>query len=101
MSRQYLIIPTSEVHKVDFSQICETSENTIRLSVDGLKTFVKWDQDEPSFIVNLNGADGPYNHAEILEILATDVWTFPSAYEDDLVAQSPSDESISVNTPDD
>ena len=77
MNRKYLIIPTSELHKVDFSQVCETSENTIRLSVDGLKTFVKWEQDAPSFIVNLNEADGPYDHAEILEILSTDIWTFP------------------------
>jgi len=31
----------------------------------------------PSFMVNLNEADGPYDHAEILEILSTDIWTFP------------------------
>ena len=74
MNRKYLIIPISELHKVDFTQVCETSENTIRLSVDGLKTFMKWEQEAPSFIVNLNETDGPYDHAEILKILNTEEW---------------------------
>ena len=41
MSRKYLIIPVSEVSKVDFSQVCETSEATLRKSVDETKTFIK------------------------------------------------------------
>ena len=49
MSRKYLIIPVSEVSKVDFSQVCETSEATLRKSVDETKTFIKWDGDDPSF----------------------------------------------------
>tara|TARA_B100000902_G_scaffold148581_1_gene145289 strand:- start:171 stop:416 length:246 start_codon:yes stop_codon:yes gene_type:complete len=77
MARKYLIIPTSEIDKVDFSQVCETSEDTLRFSVDGLKTFVKWENDEPAFIASLNETDGPYTNKEILEILSTDVWTFP------------------------
>ena len=75
MSRKYLIIPTSELSKVDFSQVCETSIETVRKSVDETKTFIKWDSDEPSFISNLTGTEGPYTKEEILTILATDVWT--------------------------
>jgi hypothetical protein len=78
MSRTYVIINTDEVSSVDFSQVEETSADTIRYSVDGTKTFVKFDSDTtPSFL------DGKtqYTHSEILTILATDEWTdlnFPS-----------------------
>ena len=41
MSRKYLIIPVSEVSKVDFSQVCETSETTLRKSVDRNKNIYK------------------------------------------------------------
>tara|TARA_R110002110_G_scaffold134048_1_gene316963 strand:+ start:986 stop:1225 length:240 start_codon:yes stop_codon:yes gene_type:complete len=72
MSRKYVIINADEVSSVDFSQVDETSESTIRFSLDGSKTFVKFDSDTtPSFL------DGKtqYSHSEILTILATDEWT--------------------------
>ena len=75
MSRKYLIIPVSEVSKVDFSQICETSEATLRKSVDETKTFIKWDGDDPSFISSLSNTEGTYNQSEILTILSGDDWT--------------------------
>ena len=75
MARKYLIIPTSELPKVDFSQICETSAETVRKSVDETKTFIKWDSDEPSFVSNLTETEGPYTKEEIRTILATDAWT--------------------------
>ena len=75
MTRKYLIIPTSELSKVDFSKVCESTANTVRKSIDETKTFIKWDGDEPSFISNLTGTEGPYTKEEILTILATDAWT--------------------------
>tara|TARA_R100000005_G_C4867255_1_gene125558 strand:+ start:339 stop:581 length:243 start_codon:yes stop_codon:yes gene_type:complete len=75
MQRTYLIIPTSELSKVDFSQVCETSAETVRKSIDETKTFIKWDDDEPSFVSNLTGTEGPYTKEEILTTLATDAWT--------------------------
>ena len=72
MSRKYVIINSDEVSSVDFSQVDETSADTVRYSVDGSKTFVKFDSDTtPSFL------DGKtqYSHSEILTILATDEWT--------------------------
>lgn len=76
-NRNYLIIPTSEVSKVDFSLVCETSPDTLRKSVDGTKTFVKWDGEQPTFVADIVGAEGPHTHAEILEILSTSEWTKP------------------------
>ena len=72
MSRKYVIINANEVDSVDFSQVNETSENTIRYSIDGTKTFVKFDSDvTPSFLEGKT----QYNHSEILAILATSEWT--------------------------
>ncbi len=72
MSRKYVIINADEVSSVNFSQVDETSADTIRYNVAGTKTFVKFDSDTtPSFL------DGKtqYSHSEILTILATDEWT--------------------------
>lgn len=75
--RNYLIIPITEVSKVDFSLVCETSADTLRKSVDETKTFIKWDGEAPAFIVDLVGTEGPYTYAEILEILSGTEWTAP------------------------
>lgn len=72
MSRKYVIINSDEVSSVDFSQVDETSADTIRYSLDGTKTFVKFDSDTtPSFLEG----KAQYSHSEILAILATDEWT--------------------------
>jgi hypothetical protein len=34
----YIIIEMSEIALVDFNEVMETSEETLRLSIDGLKT---------------------------------------------------------------
>lgn len=73
--RNYLIIPVSELPKVDFTQIMETSPETVRRSVDETKTFIKWDGESPAFVASITGAEGPYTHAEILQILSEPEWS--------------------------
>jgi hypothetical protein len=68
----YIIINISEIALVDFNQVLETSEQTLRLSVDGLKTVLKWEGAEPSFVSTY---EGPYTHEEILVIMATPEWS--------------------------
>ena len=101
--RNFAIFSTTEIDQVDFSQVLETSADTLRRSVDGTKTFVKWDQapfdptpyeitnaetneietiipqppQPPSFIQDLTTLEGPYTYAEILDILSTSEWTAP------------------------
>jgi hypothetical protein len=76
-NREYLIFPVSELNKVDFSQVLETSADTVRKSVDETKTFVKWNGETPAFVATMNGTEGPYTHAEILDILSTSEWSSP------------------------
>ena len=69
--RTYCIINSTDVSSIDFEQVFETSAKTLRFSIDGSQTFVKYDGSKPSF---LDGKD-TYTHSQILSILATDEWT--------------------------
>ena len=78
--RTFLIIPVSELSKVDFTQVLETSPDTVRKSVDETKTFIKWEGETPTFIGDIVGSEGPYTYGEILGILATPEWTNPNPF---------------------
>ena len=73
-TRQYIIFPISELPKIDYSLILETSEETIRKSVDGTKAFIKWENEIPYFVSSLLNIEGPYNHNEMINILLTQEW---------------------------
>ena len=64
--------------QIDFTQVLETSADTVRKSVDETKTFVKWDGAIPSCVDGLTTKEGPYTYDEIISILATEEWTNPS-----------------------
>lgn len=76
MSRKYVIIDADEVSSVDFSQVFETSADTLRYNVDpaGTKTFVKFEGATPFFLEGKT----QYTHSQILTILATEEWTDPN-----------------------
>lgn len=102
-NRRWLVIPTTEIKNVDFNQILEFSPETLRYSVDGTKTFVKYDvnvvterqenkyinpETGEEYIVIIdpgvygrpsiyNGIFPEYNHAEILTLLSTPEWLTP------------------------
>lgn len=69
--RTYVIIDASEVANVDFDKVLETSADTLRYSVDGTKTFVKYEGTQPSFL------DGKteHSHEEMLSIVSGPEWT--------------------------
>lgn len=74
--RLFMIFQTSELYKIDFDQVLQTSSETIRKSVDGTKTFVKWNgSDIPSSVQSLNTKEGPYTYDEIMTILNTTEWS--------------------------
>jgi hypothetical protein len=76
--RNFMIFNVSELSNIDFSQVLETSSDTVRKSVDGTKTFVKWEgTTTPSFITNLTTKEGPYTYSEMLAILSTSAWNNP------------------------
>ena len=75
-NRQFMIFSVTELDQIDFTQVYETSIDTVRKSVDDTKTFVKWDGETiPTSVENLTTKEGPYNYEEILEILSTSEWS--------------------------
>ena len=77
--RTYAIIDLTDINKIDFSQIGETSVFTIRKSIDNTEFVIKWvDGYTPTFITDGSVIPvGTYTHAEILAILATEAWSPP------------------------
>jgi hypothetical protein len=72
-----MIFNVSELTKIDFTQVLETSIETVRKSVDETKTFVKWDGETPECVSTLITKEGPYTYDEILVILSTPEWSKP------------------------
>lgn len=76
-TRNFMIFNISELPNIDFTQVLETSIDTVRKSVDETKTFVKWDGIMPTCVEALLTKEGPYTYEEILTILATEEWSAP------------------------
>lgn len=75
MNRSFVIFDVSEIDLIDFNHVMESNVNTLRYSVDGTKTFVKWEGEEPNFLSLLTTKTSTYSYEQILEILATEEWT--------------------------
>ena len=67
----YVIYDMTNVASIDFSQVEETSQDTLRLSLTGTKTVLKFTGETPDFLVGLQ----QYNHQEILVIMKSAEWT--------------------------
>lgn len=67
----YCIIESSTLSSVDFNLVGQTSESTVRKSLDGSKVVLKFEGSTPAFL------DGVtiYNSSEISEILSGPEWT--------------------------
>ena len=77
--RHYVIISAEDVPLIDFSQVMETSADTLRFSVDGTLTFVKYEGDMPSSVTACSSKSQEYSHSEILAILNNEdqAWWHP------------------------
>lgn len=76
-NREFMIFNVTELDQIDFTKVLETSIDTVRKSVDGTKTFVKWNGEIPDCVLDLLTKEGPYSYEEILEIMNTEEWTSP------------------------
>lgn len=73
--RNFMIFNVSEINSINFTEVLETSGDTLRISTNGEKTFVKWDgQDIPTSVHDLLTKEGPYTYEQILTILETSEW---------------------------
>ena len=74
IAETYATINIADLSSIDFSQIEENNENTIRKSLDGAQFVIKWNT-EPSFITD--GTVTPLQvmkHAQAVTLMQTDEW---------------------------
>jgi uncharacterized membrane protein len=102
-NRRWLVIPTSLTGSINFNQVLESSIDTLRYSIDGTQTFVKYeinivtasyeeyyqDTDTDTWVtesisVGVYGRPSiyseeytEYTHEEILNLLSTSDWVLP------------------------
>ena len=68
---KYVTILAEEVANVDFNQVLETSEDTLRYNNDRSLALLKFDGDPPSFLESKR----IYDYEQIMEILDSPEWT--------------------------
>ena len=87
-NRRWLVIPTAIQHQINFSEIREANIESLRLSKDGSKTFIKYDVKvvqktyTETHIDEITGDEisyttedfDEYDHEGILELLSTEEW---------------------------
>ena len=98
-NRRYIIINTSETGSINFEEVQQSSAESLRLSIDKTKTFVKYEISEvtesfetyyindddtyttQSYDVGIYGRPSIYNnqteytHGEFLTVLTGSVWS--------------------------
>ena len=92
-NRKYAIIKASEVFTIDFSEVLEDSEETLKYSIDRSKTYVKWDGDTPSFLktwIHL-GKTEICTYKEALTLFSTPDWVELSLEEQEEFENGPSE----------
>ena len=93
-NRKYVIFNVSELGNVNFDEVLETSADTVRLSLDESKTFVKFNyssytdesgslvENIPASVDALTTKSQLYSYSEILTILAGAEWVDPNPTEE-------------------
>ena len=80
---RWVVFNTNESGSIDFSQVMESSVNTLRLNLSGSQTFVKYDKrdmgkrgkgSQPSSVAGLSSKSDEYTHTQILNVLTGSEW---------------------------
>ena len=76
-TKTYAVINLTDLELIDFSEINETSKDTIRKSLDNTEFVIKWAEGyTPTFITDASVVPvGTYDHHAILELMATPEWS--------------------------
>ena len=71
----YNTIAIADLNSIDFTQVEQTSTETIRKSIDKTQFIIKWET-QPSFLTD--GTVVPletYNHSQCIELMGTNFWS--------------------------
>ena len=84
----YVIADISELNNVDYSQVLQTSADTVRKNIEQTKFILKYDGTTPSTIQTLDG-NGKlftydnkkyFTHSEILSVITDVEWVGTQSY---------------------
>ena len=77
--RTFIFFNQQERDRLDYSKLVETSKDTLRVSLDGINTFVSYETEVmPDTIQALTSYIGPLTYEETLAILQTADWKPPA-----------------------
>jgi hypothetical protein len=82
VNRRWLVIPTSLTGSLNFDQIYQNSLESLRISIDGTKTFIKYDIEiieTPYTITHIDADTGE----EFVENVEVGIYGRPDVYSDD------------------
>ena len=85
--RSFVTFNSSEINKIDFNYVAQTDETTLRKSVDGSLTFVKWTGSPPNFIQDLTTKQSVVSYTQISSDTNNSSWIVsdaPNPYPDNL-----------------
>lgn len=74
-NRKFVIFETQETGSIDFNEVLETNNTTLRLNNNGSKTFVKYEGSQPNSVSTLSTKSQEYSHIEIMNILSGSEWS--------------------------
>jgi hypothetical protein len=74
----YVTLDLSEATELNFEEIQQTSLETLRISIDGTKTIIKWftAHGVPSSVESLTTKGSYLTYDEALALMSTEAWTF-------------------------
>jgi len=76
IDRRYVIINVSDIDSIDFAQVLETSRDTVRYRLDGVKAVLKYEGAMPATISALSPTPQVYTRDEIRPIMWSIEWEF-------------------------
>jgi hypothetical protein len=78
-NRRYVTFNISEKDDIDYSEVYETSQDSLRLSTDTSSSFVKYKIPQPTSVSNLTTKSAEYTYSEFITLLATSAWSGSAA----------------------
>lgn len=78
-NRRYVTFNISEKDDINYSEVYETSQDSLRLSTDTSSSFVKYEIPQPTSVNSLTTKSQEYTYSEFITLLATPAWSGSAA----------------------
>ena len=78
-NRRYVTFNISEKDDIDYSEVYETSQDSLRLSTNTSSSFVKYEIPQPTSVSSLTTKSAEYTYSEFITLLSTPAWSGSAA----------------------